>query len=370
MIIDPHVHLRDWDQSEKETIYHGLETAYMAGVSGVFDMPNTAPPLMSRERLRSRLETAREAAAEFERIHRQPAPLYAVYGGLSAEEGQIARMIEAVQGPDPLAVGLKLFAGRSTGPLAICSEKEQQGVYRALSKNGYHGLVAVHCEKEAAFRPELWDPRDPASHSATRPEGAELASIRDQVAFARAEGFHGKLHICHVSSPDSIAYIRALRQEYKRGDLPFSITCGATPHHLLMDLQSLPPGRDGLLFKVNPPLREESSRLALFKALCSGDIDCIESDHAPHTNRDTYQGYASGIPSLCAWPILLQHLRSVGVKEEIIEKITFKNVLSLYNLDSNKLPEYANLGKTEEDYRDLAGRYEANSWTLYLKGTS
>ena len=58
-MIDPHVHLRDWNESNKETILHGLETAWECGIDVLFDMPNTSPALTGREAILKRLEDGR-----------------------------------------------------------------------------------------------------------------------------------------------------------------------------------------------------------------------------------------------------------------------------------------------------------------------
>ena len=57
-MIDPHVHLRDWNQSAKETLRHGLSVAYRAGLDAVFEMPNTDPPLVRREEIVKRIDDA------------------------------------------------------------------------------------------------------------------------------------------------------------------------------------------------------------------------------------------------------------------------------------------------------------------------
>lgn len=351
MIIDPHVHLRDWEQQEKETLAHGLETAFLCGVSGLFDMPNCSPTLTNSAALYRRLEDAEAARRNFTRTHSAEAPFYALYAGITADPAQLEEIVELHRLLFPRVIGLKLFAGRSTGPLAVTEAEGQRLVWKTLAELDYRGTVAVHCEQEQLMQPQLWDPARPVTHSSARPPEAEAASVQDQIAFARAAGFAGNLHICHISTPAAIEQVRS----FKAG---FSLSCGATPHHLLMDSGMVPEGPEGLLLKVNPPLRSAAERRALVEALLEGTVDWVESDHAPHSPQDKYRGYASGIPSLVAWPLLIDYLRSRNISEERLEAVCGGAVLDRYGLDPQLLPQASPNPSPQLD------RYEANGWRL------
>ena len=363
MIIDPHVHLRDWEQSDKETILHGLETARLCGVGAVFDMPNTMPTLTDGEAVMRRLDDAQAAAEELQRRMAGPAPFYALYAGLTSDPKQIEEVVGLHERFAPKIAGLKLFAGRSTGDLAIVETERQRVVWRTLAQLGYGGVVAVHGEKEGLFSPGRFNPEKPASHSCARPEEAEEASVGDQLRFAEEAGFEGNLHVCHVSTPGALEKIRRAKDRINS----FSLTCGATPHHLLLNVTRIPEGPEGLLFKVNPPLRSPESRSVLFQALIEGTVDWIESDHAPHTPADKYENFASGIPSLCAWPLLLKKIAETGVSRSRMARITAGAVLEVFGIGSERIPDYR-AGELA-DTRDaaLCSRYDANCWHRYLE---
>src|SRR3989344_2252827 len=144
MFIDTHVHLRDFRQQYKETIKHGLEVARDSGVVAVFDMPNTDPAVTTEEVLLDRMKVAREAGV--------PEVFYGVYMGLTADQEQVRRAVEATRRHRE-AVGLKLYAGHSVGNLGVIEVEEQQQVYAALAAEGYVGLLAVHAEKESCMQP-------------------------------------------------------------------------------------------------------------------------------------------------------------------------------------------------------------------------
>ncbi len=324
-MIDPHVHLRDWEQCSKETLYHGLRTAVQAGITGVFDMPNTEPPLISREMIKARLADAASAQKKVE-IETGKKIFYGLYGGLTADEEQIREMVESYRELFPSVVGLKLFSVHSTGNMGILSPSQRKNLFSVLSAEGYIGVLAVHCEKNELLKPELWDPDKPHTHSDARPAAAETASIQEIIETAVEFGFSGTLHICHISTPQSLSCIESARK-----NSPFPITCGITPHHALLDT-STPPKEN--LLKVNPPLRDALSRKRMFQALVDGRIDWIESDHAPHTAEDKKNG-ASGIPGIAGYLLLIRELVYAGLSREKIRALTVDRILKVYGLNTD-----------------------------------
>ena len=132
-MIDPHVHLRDWNQAHKETLRHGFSVAWRAGLDAVFEMPNTDPPLTSRQSILRRIDDADRALAAL-RI-----PLvHCLYAGLTADPGQITEAVEAWRELFPRVAGLKMFAGHSTGNMGIVEKSAQAVVYRRLAAARVH----------------------------------------------------------------------------------------------------------------------------------------------------------------------------------------------------------------------------------------
>src|SRR3989344_6161507 len=148
MFIDTHVHLRDFRQQYKETIKHGLEVARDSGVVAVFDMPNTDPAITTEEVLLDRRRVAREAGV--------PEVFYGVYMGLTADQEQVKRAVEATRKHREV-VGLKLYAGHSVGNLEVTEQADQLGIYTCLAAEGYTGVLAAHAVKESCMQPLLWN---------------------------------------------------------------------------------------------------------------------------------------------------------------------------------------------------------------------
>ena len=312
MRIDPHVHCRDGRQNYKETIEHVLRLCDTQGIDMIFDMPNTDPPLLRAADVENRLAL----------VPRADSPRYRLFLGATPDEKQLAEAA-ALCRECPQVVGLKLYAGPAEGRLAAQTESEQKLVYAALAGMDYRGVLAVHCEKAALCRNEF-DPQKPGTHCLCRPHAAETASIEDQVRFARMAKFRGTIHVCHVSAASSIALINSVRAEIR-------ITCGVTPHHLLWTSAHM-NSREGLLYKVNPPLRDLPDCIAMRKALKSGDIDWIETDHAPHPlSEKFYPPYASGYPSICLYAELVDKVLPLwGFNAGQIGDVTCNNIRKVF----------------------------------------
>ncbi len=313
MKIDTHVHFRDGKQAYKETIKHGLEVAKAQGVAKVFDMPNTDPPITTEKDIIKRLKLVPK-----KRIND-----YYIWIGLTSDPEQIKETVRCVQNYKNV-IGMKLYAGTSVGDLSVVEKEGQRTVYKTLAEENYQGVVAVHCDKESLMKPELWDAKKPITHSQSRPMEAEVESIRDQIELVKETGFSGTIHVCHITGPESVALVDEARRE-------ISITCAATPHHVLWDdtMQNHP---EGLIYKMNPPLRSKADVEGLRRCIIEGKVDWIETDYAPHqVGEKLFPPYMSGYPSLCIYKDFVENfLPSIGASEELIKKMTSENIYKTF----------------------------------------
>ncbi len=312
--IDPHVHDRDEEQAYKTTIARTFEIANKAGVKIFFAMPNTYHPVASESRVLQRLSL----------VPRDQEENYFLWLGLTSEEDQIIKAVDIYHRYDKV-IGFKLYAGKSVGNLAVVELEKQLGIYKMLADLHYKGVLAVHCEREDLLKPELWNPLNPISHSRARPKEAEIKSSNDQIRFANQAKFEGTLHIVHVSCPETVELVKQARSDMK-------ITCGVTPHHVLYS-QEMQKGKDGAVYKVNPPLRPAEDVRALRHCLLSGSIDWIESDHAPHALDEKIfsEEPPSGIPSLCLYKYFVEKfLPNIGASPDLIKKMTHDNIVSVF----------------------------------------
>ena len=319
MIIDPHVHCRDGLQSYKETIPHVFKLADEQGVSVIFDMPNTDPPILTEADVDARLKL----------VPAQALDRYRLYLGVTTDENQL-RQAAALASARPEIAGLKLYAGRSVGNLAVENEYAQKRIYQILADAAFEGVLAVHCEKLRNPDHNTFDPARPYTHCLERPPESETEAVQDQIAFAVETGFRGTLHIAHVSVPGSVAVVKKARQSIK-------ITCGVTHHHLLWNSTRL-KNAEGLIYKTNPPLRDSADNIELRTHLKNGDIDWIESDHAPHAlTEKLFPPYLSGFPSIMLYNTLIKEVLPMwGIDANRIRALTCDNIRNTFT--ERKLP--------------------------------
>jgi len=274
--VDMHVHLRDPGLTEKEDFPSGTRSAALGGVTTVLDMPNTRPPVTTREVLQDKWDRVRGRAA-------------VDYGLYAAPRSDGA--VSALQA----ATAFKVYMAESTGSLQIDAET-LGGVLRASAELGRP--VVAHAEDERLFRKDV--PATLAGHSESRPKESEVRAI-ENLGSLRGEA---QVHIAHVTCVEALNVV------------PEGVTTEVTPHHLLLDT-----GRPLKAFgKVNPPLRSPEDRKALWEAFASGRIDVVATAHAPHTREEKEEPFdeaPSGLPGVAtAFPLLLRQVRAENLSLE------------------------------------------------------
>jgi dihydroorotase len=268
--IDTHVHFRDPGHPHKEDWGSGSRAAVSGGVTTVCDMPNTDPPTVTAEAWHAKAQLAAAKSVANYGIW---------FGGAAGQVDDARRMAD--EGP---ACGIKVFMGASTGPLLVDDATLVELFERTRS------LMGVHAEDEAVLLAgrERWAGRTPPTHHDARPAEAAVSAVRRLIELSRS---HPRpVHICHVSTEAEVELLESVRES-----LPISLE--VSPHHLWLNHEQ-PLGNFG---KVNPPLRPESDRRAMWAAVRRGLVDTVGSDHAPHTREEKERDYASapsGIPGV------------------------------------------------------------------------
>jgi len=301
--IDPHVHCRDGEEAYKATVRGISLLAKDQGIVHICDMPNTRPPILREKDVLARLELVRKS---------KPAVGYSLFMYLTSERAQIEEAVRVVR-EYPEVVGFKLYPPAN----------KKKRIYQTLAELGYTGVLAVHAEKASLFKTDLFDPQKPWTHNLAQPPKAEIESVKEQIKFARAVNFQGTLYICHVTLPESAEIIWRAKK-YLR------IYSEVTPHHLLFsDLRMRE--KDGLLWKVNPPLRDNKSARGLLKAVTQGKIDCLGTDFAPHALLEKlWPPYLSGIAIYAMYGCALDLLRKQGMSEAEIDNLTYWNIKEVF----------------------------------------
>ncbi len=261
-LVDPHVHLREPGYSYKETIASGSAAAAHGGVTTLFTMPNLNPVPDSLHSLSQQLELierdavvnvipyasitcGQKGAGEL-----APFELLAPFVGGFSDDGV------GVQSDELMAEAMKLAKSVARPIVAHCEVNE-------LLKKGY-----IH-EGEYC---KAHNHRGICSES-------EWGQVKRDLELVEQIGC--QYHICHISTKESVELLRAAKAKGLR------VSGETAPHYLLLtdeDLQEV--GR----FKMNPPLRGREDQLALINGIIDGTIECIATDHAPHSEEEKSRG--------------------------------------------------------------------------------
>ena len=285
---DVHVHLREPGFSYKESIRSGSLAAARGGYTAVCAMPNLNPVPDSVEHLEEELAIIRRDAVIDVRA----------YGAISVNEA--GKALADLEGMAPYVIA---FSDDGHGVQDPGMMREAMERARDLGK-----LIVAHCEDNTLLRSGyIHDGAYAAAHGhrgiCSESEWCQVA--RDlELAAQIGCGYH----VCHISTKESLRLIREARWD------GLDVSCETAPHYLLLDENDLQ--EDGR-FKMNPPLRAREDREALLDGLCSGDILCIATDHAPHSAEEKNRGLersAFGIVGLeTAFPLLYTELVKTGV---------------------------------------------------------
>lgn len=318
---DVHVHLREPGFSYKETIKNGTLAAAAGGYSDVCAMPNLNPVPDSIENLKVELECIERDAT----VNVHP------YASITkAQQGKVLSDFEALA---PFVIG---FSDDGKGV------QSEQMMLEAMKKARSVGKpIVAHCEQEDLLK-KGWSVHDgnfarKYNLIGNSPE-SEWRQLERDLNLVRKTGC--RYHACHISTAESVHLIR----EAKKSSLP--VSCETAPHYLLLNDEML---EDDGRFRMNPPIRSEKDRIELINGLADGTIDCIATDHAPHSKGEKSGGIAKSINGIsgleCAFNVLYEGL----VLKNIISLETLVNAMSinprkLFGINGGiKLNEKANL---------------------------
>jgi dihydroorotase len=258
--IDMHVHLREPGREDAETIESGTNAAARGGFTGVACMPNTQPVNDSEAVTSFILERAREVSK------------IAVY--------PVGAITKGSQGKHLAEIGEMC----RTGIVAVSDDghpvQDSQVMRRAMEYSKLFNLPVIdHCEDKDLVAGGVMNEGYYSTRLGLRginPAAEEIHVLRDAIL---AQQTGAQVHIAHISTKRSLQAVLRAKKEDK-----VSITCEATPHHLLLTEAEVSSYDTNT--KMNPPLRSRDDLDALVKGIASGDVDVIATDHAPHNIND------------------------------------------------------------------------------------
>lgn len=340
-LVDVHVHLREPGFPQKETIATGTAAAAHGGYTAVCSMPNLNPAPDTPEHLEEQLALIRRDAV----VRVKP------YASITLGQRGCGELVD-------FAALAPFVAGFSDDGRGVQSDELMEEAMRRAA--AVDRPIVAHCEVDELLRGGYIHDGVYCREHGHRGISSESEWRQVERDIALAERTGCQYHVCHVSTKESVALVRAAKARGLR------VSCETGPHYLLLcdeDLQE--EGR----FKMNPPLRSRADREALIEGIVDGTIEVIATDHAPHTAEEKSRGLersAMGIVGLeTAFPLLYTYLvkRGVITLERLVELMAV-NPRRIFNLEGG-----LEAGDPADfTVLDLAPRYRIDPATFRSKG--
>ena len=332
-IIDVHSHLRDMEQREKETFISGTKAAAYAGITTVFNMPNTVPPAITENQIKKWMERAQN------NIHVDIGFIAGVPKGLNSEE--IKKII------DLGVVGFKIYPLSPLSGIDWNNSDNLKEIFSISSK--YQIPIFIHAtyplsdlEKNQVIQ-EFNIKKYPVLklHNLLNPVEMEeqyvsyvIEIYKKYVAEKELKpGNYPIIHFCHVSCKEAYLTIQKTLKSNRNFKLSFEVT----PHHLILSNKVLL--EEDNYGKVLPPLRNIDQSQFLLNEFREGNIKLIGTDHAPHTLKEKsvdYPDAPSGFPGFETYLlVLLDLVFKFKLSLENFVKTTSENPARIFNLKKN-----------------------------------
>lgn len=276
-LIDPHVHLRDPEETHKEDFITGTSAALAGGFTTILDMPNNAIPITTLDLLTYKEKIAKDKIV---------CDIGFYFGSLGDNLTELKKVQNRV-------FGLKLYLNQTTGNFTI-------------NLNTFKKIC------------ETWPKTHPILVHAEEDILEETINI--------AHTTNQRLHVCHIGAPELQIIIKAKEKGSR-------VTCGVTPHHLFLtekNVESL-----GAYGKIKPLIKSQTDADFLWKNLKK--IDLVESDHSPHTKKEKESANPPfGLPGLeTTLPLLLTAVHQGRLTISDIKRLCHDNPAKIFGIQTD-----------------------------------
>ena len=289
--IDTHAHFRDPGLTHKEDMESGSRAAAKGGYTGVCLMGNTNPICSTKE------------VVEYVRNKAKEVGLIDVHQCVSITENFGGKSIEHLNAFDD---DKELVAITDDGVGVMDSSIMMKAMEKAKKNNW---VVMSHAEDKTFSKIDMRIAED-------------LMTIRDLYL---AKVTKARLHMAHVSTIDSI---EAIRRAKKEGS---NVTCEVTPHHIGLTTEESN-------YRVNPPIREKADVKAIIEGIKDGTVDCIGTDHAPHTEEDKAKGAPGMVGIETAFSICYTELvKKNGVSINKLSELMSRNPANILGMNKGSI---------------------------------
>ena len=289
--IDTHAHFRDPGLTYKEDMESGSRAAAKGGYTGVCLMGNTNPICSTKE------------VVEYVRNKAKEIGLIDVHQCVSITENFGGKSIEHLNDFDD---DKELVAITDDGVGVMDSSIMMKAMEKAKENNW---IVMSHAEDKTFSKIDMRIAED-------------LMTIRDLYL---AKLTKARLHMAHVSTVESIEAIRRAKKEGA------NVTCEVTPHHIGLTTEESN-------YRVNPPIREKADVNSIIEGIKDGTVDCIGTDHAPHTEEDKAKGAPGMVGLETAFSICYTELvRKNGISVNKLSELMSRNPAKILGMNKGSI---------------------------------
>lgn len=318
---DMHVHFRDPGFTHKEDVITGCNAALAGGVTGVLCMPNTKPPVDNPETVKYIIDKAEDTGVKVY-------PVGCITNGMCGK---------GLCDYDEL---------KQSGVLAVSDDgrpvENAEQMREALEKSNDNGLLVIsHCEDLSIINGGIMNKGEMSEKLGVK----GMDRVSEDMITAReiilAKSVNSRIHIAHVSTEGSTEIIR---QSKKAG---VKVTCETCPHYFILTDEKL-AARDAD-FRMNPPLRTADDVKAIIDGIVDGTIDCIVTDHAPHTAEEKadFEKAPNGVVGLeTSFAAALTGLYHTG-------KVSLNKIVELMSVNPRKLLGLPFISIKDDETADL-----------------
>jgi len=321
-MIDPHTHIRDLKQSDKEDWTSASNAALRGGTTMVFDMPNTRPPTVNLKYLNMKREKAKAAKIN-------------CMFNIAATSLNLPEVVEILDTKPKDVAALKLFLAGSNSNEFVDDPDDLKRIFEIAYK--YNLPVIVHTELQKCVEEYSAIVQSPSvkDHNFMRNRICSVKGTELLIDLAKKHG--SKLYLAHTSTAEEIDLIKENKDKC-------NLFCETTPHHLIINEYILETV--GNFGKVNPPLRTKHDNQRIMRGISEGTVDTIGTDHAPHLLSEKLKPYSeapSGFPGLeTSLSLLLNEVNKGSFTIEKLIELTSLNASRIFNIQKR--------GKLEEGF--------------------
>jgi len=326
-LIDTHIHSRDGGATYKEDFYHSTQAAAAGGITTVFEMPNTNPPVNHKENFYKQADNLKSKAhvdfgiwgiclgdlniKDLEGLHEAGVIGFKYFWGYAVDKNTYQLIYNFVEGMEDV--------------IPPCNDGEVYRMLEEVAKTGQ--TLAIHAENSDVINHltevmKATGKDDYETVLASRPSLVEELTIQTGISMAKKTGT--RLHILHVSSAEGVKLIQKAQEE------GYPITAETCPHYLFLTNEDY--DRIGPSMKVYPMVKYQKDQDKLWEGIANGVLSFVCSDHAPHTEEEK-KGSLWTVPAGMCGVETLAPLMLNAVSEK---KLTLQKVVSLLSTNPAK----------------------------------